>query len=236
MKRPNYSWVFPVYNESESLLKLISEIAAVMKGKAYEILAVDDGSEDQSIKVLRSIQKKFPPLRILPLGTHEGKWAALGVGIGAARGNIIITIDSDLQDNPTEITKLLDKINGGYDIVSGWRKNRVDGAYKVFISHLGNWCVSFITGKKFYDLNTPFKVYRREVLEYIPKQGSLLRFSLLFAQKLGFKVIEIPVVHRPRLFGVSKFGVVKYLRILYDLILILLLFSGSGRLSKSKSP
>lgn len=234
MKRPNYSWVFPVYNESESLPQLVNEIKNAMKGKAYEILAVDDGSVDQSQKVLRVIQKNSPELHILSLGTHEGKWTALGVGIGAARGDIIITIDSDLQDNPTEITKLLDKINGGYDLVSGWRKNRVDQTYKVFISQLGNWCVSFLTGKKFYDLNTPFKAYRSNVIHQIPLPGSLFRFSLLFAQKLGFKVIEIPIVHRPRLWGSSKFGFIKYIRILYDLLLVLLLFSGSGALRNIK--
>ncbi len=234
MKRPKYSWVFPVYNESKSLPTLINEIKNVMKDKTYEILAVDDGSVDQSQEVLRSIQKKLPQLHILPLGTHEGKWVALGIGIEAARGDIVVTIDSDLQDNPNELTKLLIKLNEGYDIVSGWRKIRVDQTYKVFISQLGNWCVSLLTGKKFYDLNTSFKVYRQQMIHHIPLHGSLLRFSLLFAKNLGFKVIEIPIVHRPRIWGSSKFGFIKYIRILYDLLLVLLLFSGSGALRNIK--
>jgi glycosyltransferase involved in cell wall biosynthesis len=174
-------------------------------------------------------------IRILSFHSPQGKWAALRAGFKAAQGQIIITSDSDLQDNPKEVIKLLRlaipiRDRHSYDLVSGARINRFDPLYKVIISKAGNLLASFLTGYRFHDLSSPFKIYKREVLENIPQEGSLLRFSTLFARKLGYKVAEVPIIHRPRLYGKSKFGVVKYLRIIYDLILILLLFSGSGKI------
>ncbi len=226
-----YSWIIPIFNEYRSLPRLFEEITKTGL-KNYEIIAINDASTDSSAKFLKKLQKAYPRLKVINFKTHQGKWAALKTGFKASRGQIIITSDSDLQDDPGEVGKLLDKLNQGYDLVSGWRKVRHDPFYKVLISMLGNKLASTLTRQSYKDLNSPFKAYRKEVLDNLPNQGSLLRFSMLFADKLGYSVIEVPIVHRPRLFGKSKFGIVKYIRILYDLLLVLLLFSGSGRLRK----
>lgn len=235
MKRPLYSWVFPCYNEAQSLPQLVAQIARAMGGTRYEIIAVDDGSRDTTGKVLRSLATRTPPLHIITLPTRQGKWFALGAGIAYARANRVITLDSDLQDDPGEVKKLLKRLDDGYDVVSGWRKRRRDAWYKVWISQIGNRAIFLLTAKRWYDLNAPLKVYRREVLAAIPTHGALLRFSLLFANKLGFSTKEVPITHRPRKFGRSKFGVLKYMRILFDLVLVLLLFTGSGRIQKHMS-
>lgn len=230
MQSIEYSWILPIKDEVLSLPQIIGEIKEVMKGQSFEIIAIDDASKDETKEVLEKIAKDTPQLKFIHLKSQEGKWFALSLGLKKAKGETIITSDSDLQDDPREFPKLLTKLEKGYDLVSGWRKKRHDPFYKVLISKLGNLLVSFLTKKKFHDLNSPFKVYRREVLNNLASQGSLLRFTILFAYNLGFKVAEVAVHHRPRFYGKSKFGVVKYLRILYDLVLVLLLFSGSGRL------
>lgn len=230
-----YSWILPVKNEDQSLPQLITEIGRAMKKRSgWEIIAVNDASEDLSPITLTYLTSLTPQLKLVNFRTSQGKWAALRAGFELSRGRIIITSDSDLQDDPSEVSKLLTKINHGFDLASGWRKIRYDSAYKTWISRLGNQLAAFLSGQPFLDLNSSFKAYRREVLDEIPKHGSLLRFSLLFAKKLGFKVCEVPVNHRPRMYGKSKFGLVKYLRIIYDLILVVLLFTGSGRLKKVK--
>lgn len=227
-----YSWVLPIFNEAKSLPQLLSEIKKTMEGKKFEIVAVDDGSKDNTLTTLKSLTSQIPQLKIISLKSRQGKWMAILTGFDATKGQIIITLDSDLQDNPIEVKKLLHKLDQGYNLVSGWRKERFDPSYKIIISRLGNWLASILSGKHFKDLNSPFKVYKREVLDNLPLQGSLIRFTMLFAHKLGYKVVEIPIDHRPRLYGKSKFGIVKYLRIIYDLTLILLLFSGSGKIKK----
>lgn len=225
--RPLYSWILPINDEAEALPQLISEIAVVMRDKPYEIIAINDASTDETARTLTSFA-----LKVIRFTTHQGKWAALATGLKNARGKFIITLDSDLQDDPREVGKLLKKLEDGYDLISGWRRKRMDPLYKALISQLGNRLVSLLYRKHFNDLNAPFKVYRREILDDLPKEGSFLRFSLLFANRLGYKTVEVPISHRRRRFGKSKFGIVKYLRILYDLTLIVLLFSGSGRLGK----
>lgn len=204
--------ILPAYNEAEALPQIKAEVMHAMRRMSYEIIVVDDGSTDGSdgdIKI-----------------SHQGKWAAIRAGLAKARGNIIITMDADLQDDPRELPKLL-RLIPVYDVVSGWRKSRKDVLYKRVISGIGNTLVGY------HDLNAPMKVYKRHVLAQLPTHGSLLRFSLLFARKLGFTIKEVPVRHRPRLYGTSKFGVLKYIRILYDLVLVLGLFSGSGRLRRT---
>lgn len=232
MAKVDFSIISPIKNESLSLSQLILEITRTFKAKNYEIIMVNDASNDNTAQVLKTLTRKLSQIKIINLKSHQGKWAALSAGFKASKGQIIITLDSDLQDNPFEVNKLLNKLTQGYDLVSGWRKIRFDPLYKVLISRLGNLLASSLTGHKFRDLNSPFKVYKRPVLENLPNTGSMLRFTMLFAQKLGYKISEIPISHRPRIYGKSKFGLVKYIRILYDLILILLLFSGSGRIKK----
>ncbi|MBI3559958.1 glycosyltransferase, partial [Candidatus Gottesmanbacteria bacterium] len=134
--------------------------------------------------------------------------------------------------NPREVVKLLPYIEKGYDVVSGWRMRRQDPFSIIVLSTLGNWLVSWVTGRIYHDLNSPMKVYQRKALDRLPMVGSFLRFSLLFADELGLRTREVPVVHRRRRWGKSKFGIRKYLRIFYDFFLIQLLFRGSGRLRK----
>jgi glycosyltransferase involved in cell wall biosynthesis len=234
MKYISYSWVLPIKNEALSLPRLITEIKTAMKGQIYEIIAVDDASNDNSLQILGKLQKQLPRLRIIHFTSCQGKWVALRTGLEKSLGRVIITLDSDLQDDPQEVSKLLHKLGQGYDVVSGWRKERVDPLYKVLISKLGNLLVSLLVKHKFQDLNSPFKVYRRAIIDNLPKEGSLLRFTLLFAYKLGYKIAEVSVVHRERFYGRSKFGMIKYMRIIYDLILVFLLFTGSGQLTKQR--
>lgn len=231
MANIRYSWIIPIHNESQSLPGLFEEIKRINL-KNYEIIAINDGSTDNTGFVLKKLSKKTPALKIIHLKSRQGKWPCLEIGFRAARGQIIVTSDSDLQDDPEEVNKLLSRLDAGYDLVSGWRFKRHDRLYKVWISKIGNNLASALTGHQFKDLNSPFKVYKRELIDRLPLHGSLIRFSMLFADKLGYKVAEVPINHRPRLYGQSKFGIVKYLRIIYDLILIFLLFSGSSRLKK----
>lgn len=229
-----YSYILPIKDEALSLPQLISEISRTHKSKNYEIIACDDASTDNSLAVLNSLKEDYPQLKIIHLKSHQGKWASLQSGFQLTQGQFIITLDSDLQDDPREVLKLLKKLHSGYDLVSGARLKRFDPIYKIWISRFGNLLVSIITKKRIRDLNSPFKVYRKEVFTNLPRQGSMMRFSLLFAALLHYKYIEVPIIHRPRIYGYSKFGFTKYVRILYDLVLIILLFSGSGRLKKIK--
>jgi glycosyltransferase involved in cell wall biosynthesis len=231
MKQIAYSVIIPVKNEARSLPQLLCELNESMRNKKFEVIAVNDGSADRTKQVLRRMEKRYPFLTSLNFPVCAGKWNALAAGFLKSRGAFIITLDGDLQDDPHELPRLLSCLHRGYDVVSGWRRNRCDLLYKAWISNFGNWCVSLLTKKTYRDMNSPFKIYRRSVYTHIPKAGSLLRFSLLFAEKLGYRTIEVPIHHRPRLFGRSKFGMVKYIRILYDLILVLLLFTGSGKLT-----
>lgn len=227
-----YSWILPIRDEARSLPQLIREIGAVMARDRYEVICVDDGSRDSTDRTLKRLRRNHSPLRILSFRDPVGKWAALDRGIRSARGGIIITIDADLQDDPREVRVLLRMVQKGYDLVSGWRRPRHDPVMIVTLSRLGNWLVSRVTRRAYHDLNSPMKVYRRAVLDHLPRVGTLLRFSLLFADELGFCTIEVPVVHRPRRWGTSKFGTRKYLRIFYDFLLVRLLFWGSGGIRK----
>jgi glycosyltransferase involved in cell wall biosynthesis len=228
-----YSIIIPSRNEGESLKELFPQITKVMKNyRPYEILIIDDGSKDASGSILKNLSQKDKHLKVITFSTQQGKWAGLVAGLKKSQGSIIITLDGDLQDDPKELPKLLAKFNQKYDLVSGWRKTRQDPIYKVLVSNLGNNLISLLYNKNFHDLNSPFKVYRREVFENLPRAGTMLRFGMLFASIQGYRVVEIPVKHRARLYGKSKFGMIKYIRILYDLVLVALLFSGSGRIQK----
>ncbi len=202
MSKPYYSVILPIRNEEESLPQLFAEIEQAFAGKQYEIIAVDDASG---------------------YADHPGKWEALRAGIDRAKGSVVITMDADLQDDPKEIKKLLVP---GFDVVSGWRSPRRDAFYKIVLTRIANLLFGF------KDFSSPYKVYRKDALARLPKEGSLLRYSYLFARKFGMRIVEVPVSHRPRLYGKSKFGVIKYFRIFYDLVLLSLLFRGSGRLEK----
>lgn len=223
MKKLYYSIILPVRNEAKSLPRLTHEINKVMRRKRYSLILVDDASHDHPLKCT------------IRLPYHMGKWEAIRAGLSRARGQIIIIMDADLQDDPKEIPRLIKKLQAGYDIVSGWRKTRHDQQYKIMLTKFANLVVSWATGYRFRDFSSPMKVYTKEALDTLPKEGSFLRYSLLLAHLLGIRTAEIPVVHHPRVYGQSKFGLLKYFRIFYDVTLILLLFNGSGRLIYRKS-
>lgn len=235
---PNFqhmlSVVIPVYNETESLRSLHSEVDAALRGlttAGYEIIFVDDGSTDRSFELCRDIQKEDPEhVRVIAFRRNFGQTAAMSAGFDHARGDVIIPMDADLQNDPADIPKLLAKLDEGFDVVSGWRANRQDKALsRKLPSMIANRLISWITGVHLHDYGCTLKAYRREVAEHINFYGELHRFLPALASWAGAKVAEIPVNHRSRKFGVSKYGIGRTIRVVLDLITIKFLMSYSTK-------
>jgi dolichol-phosphate mannosyltransferase len=214
------SFVIPVYQEDQSLELLEGEIRAVMAnvGGAYEIIFVDDGSKDQSWNVIQSLATSQPTVRGIRFRRNFGKAAALQAGFRHATGNIVFTLDADLQDDPKEIPRFLEQLQAGYQLVSGYKKVRHDPWHKVFPSRVFNGMISLLTGVKLHDHNCGFKAYRAEVVREISLYGELHRFVPVLAASQGFRVSEITVDHRPRKYGSSKFGTRRFLKGFLDLV------------------
>lgn len=219
------SIVVPVFNEQESLKFFYSEFIKFIPklSKAYEIIFVDDGSTDSSFKLLKGFEGRNKSVKIFSFRKHQGKAEALTLGFAKAKGEIIITLDADLQDKPEEISKLLKKINEEWDCVSGWRKNRKDSMAKILSSKLFNFLATAFWGLKVNDLNSGLKVYRKEAAKSLDLYGGLHRFIPLLLHQEGFKVTEIPVVHEKRKFGKSKYGFSKVLTEAPDMFTMLFL-------------
>jgi glycosyltransferase involved in cell wall biosynthesis len=217
------SIVVPVYNEEGSLAALHAELAATLDdgrlGQA-EFLFVDDGSRDGSWAVLSRLAASDPRVRAIRFRRNFGKAAALTAGFAAARGERIFTLDADLQDDPAEIPRFLDKLNEGYDVISGWKKTRHDPWHKVIPSRIFNGMVSRLTGCRLHDHNCGFKLYRREVVREVGIYGELHRFVPVLAHARGFRVGEIEVHHRPRTHGSSKYGFSRFLKGFLDLLTV----------------
>lgn len=220
---PRFSVVVPVYNERESLTPLHARLAQVLAGDPYEIIFVDDGSRDGSDQVLDAIQSADPRVRIIRFGHNFGKAAALAAGFKEIRGEIVITMDSDLQDDPAEIPRLVAALEDGYDLVSGWKEGRQDPPSKTIPSRFFNWTTSRLTGIRLKDFNSGFKAYRRPLIEHLALYGELHRFIPAMVYWKGFRVTEIPVVHHPRRWGKSKYGAWRFLAGFLDLLTILFL-------------
>ena len=222
---PEISVVVPVLDEEGSLEELHRQLRSVLEdmGRTYEIIYVDDGSTDGSLEILKQIYSRDPHTRVLSLRKTHGKSAALAVGFDEVRGDIIVTIDADLQDDPSEIPNLIAELEKGYDVVSGWKKHRKDPFSKTFPSKVFNWLTSVATGLKLHDINCGLKAYRRSVTDQFKLYGQLHRFLPVFAFKEGFRVGEIPVTHHPRRFGRTKYGVKRFLHGLLDLLTVILL-------------
>jgi glycosyltransferase involved in cell wall biosynthesis len=216
------SVVIPVYNEAESLAVLHGELNAVVAAQQLdaEFIFVDDGSGDGSWEVIRQLAATDLKVRGIRFRRNFGKAAALNAGFRAARGEIILTLDADLQDNPAEIPKLLNQLNKGYDVVSGWKQVRHDPKRKVFASRVFNWTVSRMTGVKLHDHNSGMKCYRREIFDEVRLYGELHRYIPVLAAARGFRVSEVVVLHRPRRFGRSKYGPGRYLKGFLDLLTV----------------
>jgi len=222
-KKPYLSVVLPVYNEEESLslqYKAVSE--AVKKiGKTYEVIFVDDGSSDSSYDILKNISAKDKNVKLVQFRRNFGQTAAMAAGIDHSRGEIIVFMDSDLQNEPEDIIKLLEKIDEGYDVVSGWRANRQDKLISRKIpSKIANWLIAKVTGVALHDLGCSLKAYRGEVLRQVNLYGEMHRFIPVHASWIGAKITEVPVGHHARQFGKSKYGIRRTFKVILDLITV----------------
>jgi dolichol-phosphate mannosyltransferase len=216
------SIVVPVYNEVESLAILHREIDEVAQGAAlaYELIFVDDGSRDGSWGAVAELARKFPAVHGIRFRRNFGKAAALAAGFAAARGDIIVTLDADLQDDPVEIPNFLDAMRHGTDVISGWKKTRHDPWHKVWPSRVFNWLVSWLTGVMLHDHNCGMKSFRSAVFREIRLYGELHRFIPVLAAARGYTVGEIVIQHRPRRFGRSKYGVRRFVKGFLDLLTV----------------
>ncbi len=222
---PDVSIVVPVYNERPTLAALVDECRAALApgGTSWELIFVDDGSTDGSFDEIAAIRARDERVRAVRLRTNLGKSAALAVGFRAARGARLVTLDGDLQDNPSEIPRLLDALDQGADLVSGWKAQRQDPLSRVIASRLFNALSRWVSGIELHDVNCGLKAYRREVVEEVPLYGELHRFIPLLAKWRGFRVSEVIVSHRPRAVGRSRYGWSRALRGVMDLVTVVCL-------------
>lgn len=224
--KPKLSIVIPLFNEHESIFELyhciVREIRAI--GCGYEIIFIDDGSTDASFDLIRELQKNDECVKGIRLRRNFGKSLALNEGFRRASGDILITMDADLQDDPEEIPRLIDKLNEGYDLVSGWKKIRKDSIISKNIpSKLFNMMVRWGSGLKLHDFNCGFKAYRRVVAEKLHLYGEMHRFVPALVHAQGYRVTEISVKHHPRKFGVSKFGLTRFTHGFFDFMTVVFL-------------
>ena len=226
------SIVIPVFNEEENIHPLYETIVPVLNRieKDYEIVFVDDGSSDSTLKQLKLLTQKNPKLKVLSFSRNFGQTAALSAGIDFSKGDIIIPMDGDLQNDPEDISALLQKIEEGYDVVSGWRKDRKDPFLtRRLPSTIANKIISFIGGVKLHDYGCTLKAYRREILKNIRLYGEMHRFIPIYAQWVGARVSEIPVRHFRRRSGSSKYGMSRIIKVILDLMVVKFLLSYSQK-------
>lgn len=220
------SFVIPVLNEQDSLEPLYEAVTRSVEplAAAYEMLFIDDGSTDRSIAVLQELYARdWEHVRVIQFRRNFGKTAALVAGFAHARGEVVVTLDADLQDDPAELPKLLAKLEEGYDLVGAWRVDRQDPISKRWPSRLANATVSALTGIRLHDLNCGFKVYRREVVQDLKLYGELHRYIPVLAHWKGYRIAEVPVTHHPRRFGRSKYGLKRLVRSYIDFLSVLFL-------------
>lgn len=220
---PEVSVFLPVYNEEPNLLPLHAKLDEALKalGRSAEIIYVDDGSSDGSLSVLRQIARRDDRVRVVALKRNYGQTAAMAAGIDAAEGDVLIPMDADLQNDPADIIRLLNKMDEGYDVVSGWRKNRQDTLVTRKIpSMIANRLISWIGGVPLHDYGCSLKAYRRESLEDVKLYGEMHRFIPIYAAWAGARVTEIPVAHHPRTMGQSKYGLSRTIKVIFDLVTI----------------
>jgi glycosyltransferase involved in cell wall biosynthesis len=219
------SIVVPLYNEQDSLKELTEKINLTLEQMAvgYEICFIDDGSTDGSLEILKEIRKDNTHVKIISFRRNHGKSAALCEGFKMAEGEIIITMDADLQDDPSEFPNLLEKIKSGYDMVSGWKKKRRDPLSKKIPSKIFNYITAILTGIKIHDFNCGLKAYRHEVIREIPVYGELHRYLPVLAHWRGYRVGEVIVRHHPRKFGMTKYGWKRLFHGFFDLLTVLFL-------------
>ncbi len=218
------SVIIPVYNEEENLEPLYESLRDVLESSIdgeTEIIFVNDGSRDRSGEILDRLAEKDKGVGVIHLRTNFGQTAAIAAGFDAAQGDIIVPMDADLQNDPRDIPRLLAKLNEGYEVVSGWRKNRKDNRMgRVIPSIIANKLISFISGVHLHDYGCTLKAYRREVIEDVKLYGEMHRFIPIYAAWQGARVAEIVVKHNPRRFGTSKYGMERIFKVILDLVVI----------------
>src|SRR5438445_8644089 len=222
-ENPELSLFLPVLDEEENLRPMHAKIAAALDalGKTAEVSYVDDGSTDKSLPILKEIAAGDNRVRVISLRRNYGQTAAMSAGIDAAKGEILIPMDADLQNDPADIARLLEKLDEGYDVVSGWRKNRQDKLISRKIpSKIANKIISWIGGVPLHDYGCSLKVYRRDVIQDVRLYGEMHRFIPIYASWAGARVTAIPVDHHARTMGKSKYGISRTVKVVFDLMTI----------------
>ena len=216
------SVVIPVRDEERSVALLLDELQSALQplGREWEAVFVDDGSIDSTFGELTRLHARHDGVRVVRLRRNFGKAAALAAGFAQARGDVVVTIDGDLQDDPSEIPRLLTKLDEGFDLVSGWKTRRRDPLPRRVLSRVFNWAAGSVSGLRLHDLNCGLKAYRAEVVRDLRVYGELHRFLPILAHDRGFRVGELPVNHRPRAHGRSRYGPERYLRGFLDLLTV----------------
>jgi glycosyltransferase involved in cell wall biosynthesis len=217
------SIVIPIFNEEENISALYEKITQALfsSGLDYELILVDDGSSDRSFLLLRDLAMNDTRVKVVRFRRNFGQTAAMAAGFDAALGRVVVPMDGDLQNDPEDIKRLLMKIEEGYDVVSGWRKDRQDTFInRKLPSMLANGLISRLTGVHLHDYGCTLKAYRREVLEGINLYGEMHRFVPALASQVGARVTEIPVKHHPRIYGKSKYGISRTMRVVLDLMTV----------------
>lgn len=220
---PDISVLLPIHNEKDNLKPLTDEIFRALQptGKSFEIIMVDDASRDGSREVIRDLCQKHPEAKALFFRSNRGQTAAFDAGFRAAQGNLIVTMDADRQNDPSDIPMMLQMIDQGFDFVSGWRKNRKDGfLLRKFPSKIANWLIRRITKTKIHDLGCSLKCYRKEITDELRLYGEMHRFIGPLCEMAGARVGEVEVHHRPRVAGESKYGLTRTFKVVLDLITI----------------
>jgi len=226
------SIILPVLNEEENLEDMNAEIAGVVENMEvdYEIIYIDDGSTDKSFDILSSLRQKNQNIKVIQFRRNFGQTASLAAGFDHATGDVIITMDSDRQNDPKDIPMLLEKINEGYDLVSGWRFDRQDAwLSRKLPSKLANGLISRITGVKLHDYGCSLKAFRKEVVENLRLYGEMHRFIPAIASWMGVRIAEVKVNHRARVAGTSKYGISRTFRVILDLVTVKFLLQYSAR-------
>jgi dolichol-phosphate mannosyltransferase len=226
------SVIVPAKNEEKNVPVLVEQLFATLRsiGRRFEIIIVNDGSTDGTLRVLHDLAFRHPELRVIDLARNYGQTAAMMAGFDHAGGDVIVPIDADLQNDPADIPRLLAKLDEGFDVVSGWRKDRQDAAVRRnFVSRVANRLISRLSGVHLHDYGCSLKAYRREVIESVRLYGEMHRFVPIYASWYGARIAEIPVNHKPRLHGKSNYGLERIVKVLLDLIVVRFLDRGIGK-------
>ena len=217
------SVIIPAYNEEENIPVLYEKLKEVLEGlhRDYEVIFVDDGSEDRTPEILRELAEKDKKVKVIRFRRNYGQTAAMYAGFEHAKGEVIITMDADLQNDPEDIPMLLETMDKGYDIVSGWRKDRKDPLISRKIpSRIANWIISKVTGVQLHDYGCTLKAYNSDIAKRFRLYGDMHRFLPALAKRFGARITEVPVRHHPRLYGSSKYGISRTIRVVLDIFLV----------------